>query len=89
MSYDDNWLKLQDWIAEKMKNCDGALIPMKPEMIQKRPEAELDYQVMLESASRTMIRFKRPERLIKVIVRIIDEQVKVAHTAMLVFQKEK
>jgi HD-GYP domain-containing protein (c-di-GMP phosphodiesterase class II) len=85
MSYDDNWLKLQDWITEKMKNCDGALIPM----IQKRPEAELDYQVMLENASRTMIRFKRPERLIKVIVRIIDEQVKVSHTAMLVFQKDK
>lgn len=89
MSYDDNWLKLQDWITEKMKNCDGALIPMKPDTIQKRPEAELDYQVMLESASRTMIRFKRPERLIKVIVRIIDEQVKVSHTAMLVFQKDK
>jgi len=88
MSYDDNWLKLQDWIAEKVKNCDGALIPMGPD-IMKRPEAELDYQVMLESASRTMIRFKRPERLIKVIVRIIDEQVKVSHTAMLVFQKNK
>jgi HD-GYP domain-containing protein (c-di-GMP phosphodiesterase class II) len=89
MSYDDNWLKLQDWITEKMKNCDGALIPMSPETLQKRPEPELDYQVMLESASRTMIRFKRPERLIKVIVRIIDEQVKVSHTAMLIFQKDK
>ncbi len=88
MSYDDNWLKLQDWMTEKVKNCDGALIPMGPD-IMKRPEAELDYQVMLESASRTMIRFKRPERLIKVIVRIIDEQVKVSHTAMLVFQKNK
>ncbi len=89
MAHDDNWLKLHDWISEKMNNCDGALIPMSPDKIQRRPEPELDYQVMLESASRTMIRFKRPERLIKVIVRIIDEQVKVSHTAMLVFQKDK
>ncbi|MFC1549183.1 HD-GYP domain-containing protein [Candidatus Omnitrophota bacterium] len=89
MSYDDNWLKLQDWIVEKMKNCDGALIPMDVEGVRKRQEPELDYQVFLESASRTMIRFKRPERLIRMIVRIIDEQVKVTHTAMLLYKPEK
>jgi HD-GYP domain-containing protein (c-di-GMP phosphodiesterase class II) len=89
MYYEDNWLKLQDWIVEKMKNCDGALIPMGPEGVQKRPEAELDYQVMLENASRTMIRFKKPEHLIRMIVRIIDEQVKVSHTAMLVNQNNR
>ena len=87
--YEDNWLKLQDWIVEKMKNCDGALIPMGPESIQQREEPELDYQFFLESASRTMIRFKKPERLIRMIVRIIDEQVKVSHTAMLLFHKDK
>ncbi|MDD5634947.1 MAG: HD domain-containing protein [Candidatus Omnitrophica bacterium] len=81
--YEDNWLKLQDWIIEKMKNCDGALIPMSREEIQRREEPELDYQIFLESASRTMIRFKKPERLIRMIVRVIDEQVKVTHTAML------
>jgi HD-GYP domain-containing protein (c-di-GMP phosphodiesterase class II) len=85
----DNWLKLQDWIVEKMKNCDGALIPMDAEGIQRRQEPELDYQVFLENASRTMIRFKRPERLIRMIVRIIDEQVKVTHTAMLMHKKDK
>lgn len=89
MLYEDNWLKLQDWIVEKMKNCDGALIPMGPESVERRPEPELDYQIMLENASRTMIRFKKPERLIKMIVRIIDEQVKVSHTAMLIHYKNK
>ncbi|NQT32432.1 MAG: HD domain-containing protein [Candidatus Omnitrophica bacterium] len=89
MSYDDNWLKLQDWIVEKMKNCDGALIPMDPSSVQERPEPELDYQFFLENASRTMIRFKKPERLIRMIVRIIDEQVKVTHTAMLLHHKDK
>ena len=89
MAYEDNWLKLQDWIVEKMKNCDGALIPMGPEDIEKRQEPELDYQVFLEAASRTMIRFKKPERLIKMIVRTIDEQVKVSHTAMLLHSGDR
>jgi len=89
MLYDDNWLKLQDWIVEKIKNCDGALIPLDPENVQKRQEPELDYQYFLESASRTMIRFKKPERLIKMIVRVIDEQVKVTHTAMLLHRQDK
>ncbi len=84
-----NWLKLQDWIVEKMNNCDGSLIPLQSSDLVKRQEPELDYQVFLESASRTMIQFKRPERLIRMIVRIIDEQVEVTHTAMLLYNKEK
>ena len=89
ISYEDNWLKLQDWIVEKMKSCDGALIPLDPESVQHRQEPELDYQFFLENASRTMIRFKKPERLIRMIVRIIDEQVKVTHTAMLLRRRDK
>ena len=85
----DNWLRSQDWILEKMKNCDGALIPMDRESIQKREEPELDYQYFLESASRTMIRFKKPERLIKMIVRMIDEQVGVTHAAMLLYKEDR
>ncbi len=82
---ESNWRDVQDWLVEKVKNCDGALIPM--DNFVKRQEPELDYQVILESASRTMIRFKKPERLIRMIVRIIDEQVKVTHTAMLLRPK--
>jgi len=86
---EDNWLKLQDWIVEKMKNCDGALIPMSREEMEERQEPELDYQYFLENASRTMIRFKKPERLIRMIVRVMDEQVKVTHTAMLLRHPNK
>ncbi|MFH1664814.1 MAG: HD domain-containing phosphohydrolase [Candidatus Omnitrophota bacterium] len=89
MAREDNWLKLQDWISGKMKSCDGALIPLGPPGLEKRQEPELDYQFFLENASRTMIRFKRPERLIRMIVRMIDEQVKVKHTAILMYQKDK
>lgn len=84
-----NWMKLQDWIVEKMNNCDGSLIPLESRELAKRQEPELDYQVFLENASRTMIRFKKPERLIRMIVRIIDEQVRVSHTAMLLYHREK
>lgn len=85
----NNWLKLQDWIVEKMNSCDGSLIPLESRDLITRSEPELDYQVFLENASRTMIRFKKPEHLIKMIVRIIDEQLKVTHTAMLLFSREK
>ena len=87
--YENNWLELQDWIVEKMKNCDGALIPMDPRNMPIRQEPELDYQVFLENASRTMIRFKKPEHLIRMIVKMIDEQVKVSHTAMLLYQRDR
>ena len=89
MKEENYWLKSQDWMPEKIKNCDGALIPMNNENIQKREEPALDYQVFLENASRTMIRFKKPERLIRMIVRIIDEQVRVTHTAMLLHKKDR
>ena len=89
MKEENYWLKSQDWMLEKIKNCDGALIPMNNENIQKREEPALDYQVFLENASRTMIRFKKPERLIRMIVRIIDEQVRVTHTAMLLHKKDR
>ena len=48
-----------------------------------------DYQSFLEKASKTMIRFKKPEHLIKMIVRTIDEQLKVTHTAVLLFKERK
>ena len=48
-----------------------------------------DYQTFLENASRTMIRFKKPEHLIKMIVRTIDEQLKVTHTAVLLYKESK
>ncbi|MFH1846689.1 MAG: HD domain-containing phosphohydrolase [Candidatus Omnitrophota bacterium] len=86
MLNEDNWLRVHDWIIGKIKNCDGALIPMDGQDIQKRQEPELDYQFFLEGASRTMIRFKKPDRLIRMIVRVIDEHVKVTHTAMLLRQ---
>ena len=49
----------------------------------------IDYQAPLEVAARSMIRFKRPERLIKMIVRMISRQVGVSHAAVLLYKEDK
>lgn len=85
---DKNWSKIQDWLLRKLHDRNGALIPLGPENMKKMPRAERDYQIFLENASRLMIRFRKPERLIKVIVSVIDEQLKLTHTAILLY-KEK
>lgn len=81
------WFKVHEWLMNKLADTEGALIPINPENLQKRPTPELDYQVFLENASRLMIRFKKPERLIRVIVNVIDEQLGVTHVAILLYKE--
>jgi HD-GYP domain-containing protein (c-di-GMP phosphodiesterase class II) len=89
-SFDNkNWPRIRQWLLEKLHDRDGALIPMGPESMKKMPKAEKDYQIFLENASRLMIRFRKPERLIKVIVSVIDEQLKLTHTAILLYKEDK
>ncbi|MBL7156724.1 MAG: HD domain-containing protein [Candidatus Omnitrophica bacterium] len=83
------WFKIQQWMLDKLTDTEGALIPMGAENVQKWPKAEKDYQVFLENASRLMIRFKKPEHLIKMIVNIIDEQLGITHTAVLLYKEDK
>ena len=83
------WRGFQGWMVNKLTETDGALIPISPESMQKWPKAEKDYQVFLENASRLMIRFKKPERLIKMIVNIIDEQLGLSHTSILLYKEHK
>jgi len=83
------WPKIQQWLVDKLADTEGALIPINPEDVKKWPKAERDYQVFLENASRFMIRFKKPERLIKMIVNTIDEQLGITHTAILLYREQK
>lgn len=83
------WSKVQQWFVDKLNDTEGALIPINPENAQKWPKAEKNYQLFLENASRLMIRFKKPERLIKMIVRVIDEQLGITHTAILLYKEQK
>ena len=96
-----SWAKLQNWFVEKLTTHEGGISPIVPNERDIRnmqinnsinPEqapVKADYQAFLEKASRTMIRFKKPEHLIKMIVRTIDEQLKVTHTAVLLYKEDK
>ncbi len=84
MPDEKDWQKIEDWIVEKVKKDPGNGAPLNYRKYAPREEPELDYQIFLEEASRSMIRFKKPEHLIRMIARTIDEQVKTTHTSMLV-----
>lgn len=91
-----SWSSLHGWFIEKLMDHQGGISPLgnnpnlfsaplsKEGLVQKQ-----DYQTFLEAASRTMIRFKKPEHLIKMIVRTIDEQLKIRHTAVLLYKEDK
>ena len=86
---------MQGWFVEKLVNQNGGISPLDQNQKSGQPYSfiqsgpKLDYQTFLENASRTMIRFKKPEHLIKMIVRTIDEQLKVTHTAVLLYKEAK
>ena len=87
---------MQNWFVEKLTTQEGGISPLAPDpkFLNQKPARELpgptaEYQAFLEKASRTMIRFKKPEHLIKMIVRAIDEQLKVTHTAVLLYKEAK
>jgi len=94
---DPSWAKFQSWFVEKLVTKDGGISPIPSEKgnslinpsPRQAPSEKYDYQAFLEKASRTMIRFKKPEHLIKMIVRNIDEQLKVTHTAVLLYKEDK
>ncbi|MDB4349778.1 HD domain-containing protein [Omnitrophica bacterium] len=54
-----------------------------------KSKEKIDYRLVIENASRSMIRFKSPERLIKMIVRVITEQVGVLHAGVLLYKDFK
>lgn len=86
-----SWEKLQNWVVEKLVSHDGHVTNVEhtPAGADFPATAKPDYQAFLEKASRTMIRFKKPEHLIKMIVKTIDDQVKVTHAAVLLYDETK
>ncbi|NQT47026.1 MAG: HD domain-containing protein [Candidatus Omnitrophica bacterium] len=55
-------------------------VPQKP---------KFDYQAALEDASKSMIRFRKPEHLIRRVIKMIDDEVGVSHTGILLFKEGK
>jgi HD-GYP domain-containing protein (c-di-GMP phosphodiesterase class II) len=91
-----SWSKLQDWFVTNFSSHEdgGAAADRNgqaetAEGFVQQDIPKTDYQSFLENASKTMIRFKKPEHLIKMIVRTIDEQMRVSHTAVLLYKEDK
>ncbi len=90
-----SWEKFHGWFVEKLTDdyIETTTEDVEPSFNQssaeKQPSRKTGYQAFLETASRTMIRFKKPEHLIKMIVRTIDEQLEVTHTAVLLYKPGK
>jgi len=89
MTLKKNWQQIEDWIVEKVKKDAENFTSVNYRKLINREDPELDYQIFLEEASRSMIRFKKPEHLIRMIVKTIDEHVRTTHTAMLVYSRRK
>lgn len=79
-----DWASVQNKFFEKVTNNS---MPV-PNSFNKNTQG-LIYQAALEEASKSMIRFKKPEYLIKRIVGIIDKEVGVSHTAVLLHKEKK
>ncbi len=94
-----NWLNFQNLFIERLLVREGKGRPnpsttsVTPLPSQKiiGPEIEIsrNYHETLLNASKSMIRFKSPEHLIKMIGRLIDKEVKVEHTGILMYKEEK
>lgn len=80
-----SWRSIHDLFMSKISKSGVHFLPSG----RIKTTEKLDYREVIEQASRSMIRFKKPERLIRMIVRIIAEQVKVSHTAVLLYKKKK
>ena len=61
-------------------------MPTKADLLNNR---KFDYQEVLRDMARSMVRLKRPDRLLKLITRFIDRQFGLTHTSLLVLDPKK
>lgn len=61
-------------------------MPIQADLLNAR---KFDYQEVLRDVARSMVRLKRPDRLLKLITRFIDRQFGLTHTALLVLDPKK
>ena len=81
----NSWRTFQNLLVEKMLQGKARFLPSG----KLQAGTRVNYRDVIEKASRSMIRFKKPERLIRMIVRIIAEQVGVTHTGVLLRNEKK
>ena len=96
-----NWIRVQSWFFDKILKKDGKIFlsskplagrDIRPGYFEHRSQKEtprIDYQDALFDASRSMIRFRKPRRLVKMIDKIINERIGVTHSAILIYDSGK
>lgn len=93
-----NWLNFQNLFLERLMVKEGkakpgaksnAILSLLKEVPIKPEKFPSNYQDTLLNASRSMIRFRRHEHLIKMINKLIDKEVKILHTGILLYKEEK
>ncbi|MCM8774765.1 MAG: HD domain-containing protein [Candidatus Omnitrophica bacterium] len=57
-------------------------------MFERRPK-KINYQTVLRDVARSMVRLKRPERLLKLITRYIDRELGLSHTSLVVLEETR
>jgi len=92
-----NWIKIQDRFFNKVLKKEQRIFPELTPLTTRgmdggyleprREEAKINYQEALFNASRSMIRFKKPHRLIKMIDKIMKEKMGVTHSTILIYDK--
>ena len=53
-----------------------------------RPKG-IDYHPILRDVATAMVRLKKPERLVKLITKLVARQLSVTHTSILVFEEKR
>jgi putative nucleotidyltransferase with HDIG domain len=61
---------------------------LKPNTLSRRGR-QVDYHEALRDVARSLVRLKRPERLLKMITRFLDKELGLTHAAILVLDPEK
>ncbi|MBN1872058.1 MAG: HD-GYP domain-containing protein [Candidatus Omnitrophica bacterium] len=94
-----NWMNIQDWFLDRVLSKDSipqsATRPLPSNVISngyldfRNEISDSSYQEALFDASRSMIRFKKPHRLIRMIDKIINRKVGVTHSAILIYDKDR
>ena len=96
-----NWIRVQSWCFDKILKNEGKIFlsskplagrGIRPRYFERRSQKEtprIDYQDALFDASRSMIRFRKPRRLVKMIDKIINERIEVTHSAILIYDSGK
>ncbi len=91
----NNWKEIENLFFNKVLKKEGPKPgpPYKQDpkhaILHQELKLGKDYQEALFNASRSMIRFKKPQHLIRMISRLINEKVGVVHLAVLLYDSDR